>query len=861
MSEAAGESALTNRLRRFPPLARIAARLRARPDSEHEMAINRLVISLLIMSYLLIALALGHSDVHEALVTISVFSVCSVAFFVHILISPGISVARRVLAIVVDLGMLSWGMHAGDEVTSLLYPMYLWAIFGNGFRFGLKYLFFAMVVSVAGFSVVVSTTDYWSSHPYVGGGLLGGLIILPLYAATLIRKLSAARQQAEEASRAKSLFLASVSHELRTPLNAIIGLSDLLAGSRMDSEQKEMTHTIGQSGRSLLALINSILDFARIEAGHMPKNSVEFDVYALVAEIRRMLAVQADAKNIALAVHISPRMPRLLRGPRSHLSEILMNLASNAVKFTERGHVVVAADAIDVAGARARLRFEVADTGIGIDPKAQGRIFESFVQADETIIDRFGGTGLGLALVKQLVELHGGKIGVDSTPGVGSTFWCELDVETGAAEAPAAPPCGISVVLQSSDQALRDAIEAAGVEVAASRDAASTATIAAQLVKKNRRPLIVADIRSIAGGMDACADIVRAAWPPALPAILVTDRCFDGLLDGSARSRFVTSLARPVDAVALGNALAIAGACDPRERGDEACAVIPTAQRRLRVLVAEDNRTNQKVIEKILERAGHRTQIVENGEEALDALTEQAFDIVLMDVNMPVMNGIETTKLYRFASLGQRHVPIVALTADANPEMEARCREAGMDFCLTKPVEAARLVAVIAQMAGASADEEVDPVPLASTIGASDPGPAGAPAPPVLNLRVLDDLRSLGGNAFVSELAGQFLADAASLLGSLATAVRQADVQAFRDHVHALRSASANIGADGVYQLCLSWRRISSGELESQGESHVDKLASQLERVRAALLKYTVEMNGMHSGEPLARVRLVAGGR
>src|SRR5262249_21000479 len=164
---------------------------------------------------------------------------------------------------VVDLGMLSWGMHVGDEVTSLLYPMYLWAIFGNGFRFGLGYLFLAMIVSVAGFSAVVSATDYWSSHPCVGGGLIGGLIILPLYAATLIRKLSAARQEAEEASRAKSLFLASVSHELRTPLNAIIGLSDLLAGSRLDTEQAEMTHTIGQSGRSLLALINSILDFAR----------------------------------------------------------------------------------------------------------------------------------------------------------------------------------------------------------------------------------------------------------------------------------------------------------------------------------------------------------------------------------------------------------------------------------------------------------------------------------------------------------------------------------------------------------------------------------------------------------------------
>jgi two-component system sensor histidine kinase RpfC len=467
MGKAAGQSAAASpprRCSRVPILRTIAQRFRGRPDSEHEMTINRLVIAPLILIYLLTSLAFGDSDVRGPLVTINIYSAFSIGFFVHILMWPGVCVPRRILAMCVDIGTLSAGIHVGNEVTSLLYPIYLWIIFGNGFRFGLKYLFLATALSLAGFGVVVAITDYWWSHLYLAGGLLGGLVILPLYAATLIKKLSAARQLAEEASQAKSRFLTSVSHELRTPLNAIIGLSDLLRDTKLDSDQQEMTRTIGTAGRSLLALINSILDLSRIEERRIATQIVEFDLHALLADVRAILCVQAHAKSVRLALHVTARTPQFIKADKRHLEEILVNLGGNAVKFTERGSVTIAIDASEQNGQRVRLRCEVTDTGIGIAPDAQGRIFESFTQADDTIIDRFGGTGLGLAIVKQLVEFHGGKIGVESAPGAGSTFWFDLPVEKMEPSA-AALRAGVPVILLSDDAQLRDLLLAADADV------------------------------------------------------------------------------------------------------------------------------------------------------------------------------------------------------------------------------------------------------------------------------------------------------------------------------------------------------------------------------------------------------------
>ncbi len=228
----------------FSLLGFLKSRLKNRPDGEHEMVINRVAISALILIYIGVASLFGVQVPQEAVILVTLFFGISFAFLAHMLYRPGVSVPRRVVAMLSDLGFLSWGIHAGDEALSLLYPIYLWVIFGNGFRFGLKYLFGSMLVAVAGFSAVVATTEYWAHHPKLAYGLIGGLVILPIYAATLIKKLQAAKNEAEQANKAKSLFLASISHEFRTPLNAVIGMSDMLRDTKLNAEQLDMTQTI-----------------------------------------------------------------------------------------------------------------------------------------------------------------------------------------------------------------------------------------------------------------------------------------------------------------------------------------------------------------------------------------------------------------------------------------------------------------------------------------------------------------------------------------------------------------------------------------------------------------------------------------
>ena len=329
-----------------PPAA--LAALRGEVGSEQEMSFNRLVFALAIFAYLLTA---GRSVAAQLLPDLALWGALALGVFLHGRVRPGRSTPRRAFALLLDMGGLSWLLHVGGEASAFFFLIYLWVVIGNGVRFGVKWLFAALGVFLAGFGAVVLTTPYWQEQPHLAAGLMVGPCALATYAAALIRKLSDARQQAEAASEAKSLFLTSVSHELRTPLNAIIGMGGLLRETKLDREQAEMGRTIDGAAKSLLSMINGILDFARIEAGAGVRRADPFDLHALLEDVRRMLLAQAREKGLRLLLHVTPRTPARIVGDEGHVRDVLLNLVGNAVKFTEAGEVVIAADA---TGGRSR---------------------------------------------------------------------------------------------------------------------------------------------------------------------------------------------------------------------------------------------------------------------------------------------------------------------------------------------------------------------------------------------------------------------------------------------------------------------------------------------------------------------------
>jgi two-component system sensor histidine kinase RpfC len=823
----------------------LKSRLSNRPDGEHEMVVNRVVISALILLYLGGAALFGSNVPREAVLLTTLFFGISFAFLAHMLYQPGVSVPRRVIAIFSDLGFLSWGIHAGDEALSLLYPIFLWIIFGNGFRFGLKYLFGAMLIAVAGFSAVVATTEYWGNHHKLAYGLIGGLVILPLYAATLIKKLQAAKHEAEQANKAKSLFLASMSHEFRTPLNAVIGMSDMLRDTKLNAEQLDMTQTIRGSARALLAQINDILNYSRIEAGQMPDVAADFDVLSVMGQVRSMLVAQAREKGVRLSLHIAPQTPLKIHGNGRALHDVLTNLAANAVKFTERGNISIAVGAIEQKDGSARFRFEVTDTGIGIAEASREKIFQSFTQADESIVDRFGGTGLGLAIVKQLVERQGGVIGVDSKIGEGSTFWFELTYRVCAKEGgnpfPDLADTRVILLSRSAERAveIENLLHGTTIEIARSAGQACD-QLALPESSGIRHTAVLVDEDQLQADLEvvgATLNKMHKAGNTSL--VLLSPRSGTEMLPFPARFDFVAQVAVPVSEQALGAALQAAKAGEAASI-DEEGNVQRATLRKLSILVADDNRTNQKVIGKILERAGHNVSIVDNGEQALDAMQAKAFDIALMDVNMPVLNGIEATKLHRFASLGKQRLPIIALTADATPETKQRCEEAGMDACVIKPIEPARLLNIIDSIVGEKPISDEQAFAESETVKRITSHPKFRTADTSsIDVRALGDLEALGGTKFVDELIADFNRDTESLLGDLKQSAKSGDVNAFREQLHAMRSGAANIGARRIYKMCLSWRHIGERELEQRGNDYLAKLGAEFEQVREALNAYS----------------------
>jgi two-component system sensor histidine kinase RpfC len=820
------------------PFRWLAARLRGRPDSEHEMSYNRLVFAIIIVIVLLIYR--GSSDMGDALDVMALYIPLALGVLGHILFRPGISRGRRFFALLMDCGFLSWQLHLGGEVAALFFPIYLWVIFGNGFRFGLTWLAIAIPVATLCFAVVVLTTPFWFERWHLSVGLLAGLVILPAYAGTLIRKLSLATQAAEEASQAKSLFLASVSHELRTPLTAIVGMTGLLRASPLGAEQRDMVETVDVATRSLQSLINSLLDLSRIEAGRMPVSNEGIDLIALLVDARRLVESQVRERGLSFDIHVTPRTPLRLHGSRQHLHEILVNLVGNAVKFTRDGGVTIAVDGQPQEDGTLRLVMEITDTGIGIAPKDQERIFEDFTQANPSIMNRFGGTGLGLAIARRLVELLGGSISVESALGEGSTFRFDIVVSAVADEGLSAdePWRERGVVLVCRDVApvaeLLSALSALGVTPILADPRQGPVRMFPPQAVNSVRLLYEPDSHNLpippagAAGSTPRMVLVQPQATATLPGLATRQRCASLLsvnpTETELRRALVVACRLAAPAVSLAQPAA------PRP-------IQPSRPRR--VLLADDNRINQRVFSRILEAAGHSVLLAESGDQALDLLEEKAdqIDIVLMDFNMPDTDGLEATKLYRMMATGDRRLPIVGLTADATAMTDNRWRDAGMDDCLIKPVEPASLLAAIDRIAreepGRPARNETR-----LTLVRNDVLPS-------LDENTVGRLERLGNAEFVRELMEDYLVDAEVMLDRLVQSASRGDLEAFRSDDHALQSSSANMGALALGSICAPWRGLRGDELQARAAEFTRQARAELKRTQKAMRAYSAREAGL----------------
>jgi two-component system sensor histidine kinase/response regulator len=662
-----------------------------------------------------------------------------------------------------------------------------------------------------------------------------------------------AREAALESARTKAQFLANMSHEIRTPMNAITGMTGLLADTRLTREQQEYVETIRTSTGTLLSVINDILDFSKIEAGKLSLEVIDFDLRETVESSVEMLAERAHKKNIELACWIEPEVSTRLRGDPIRLRQILANLVSNAVKFTEKGEVLVHVTKLEEDTQRFVARFEVKDTGIGISPQAMARIFQEFTQADGSTTRKYGGTGLGLTISKQLVTLMQGEIGVQSTPGQGSTFWFKVPFEkqptadAGLASTPTDALDGLRVLVVDDTASHRQILHQQLQQWKIQDEFASSVAEALSLIQNAAKtgspyPLLLIDIDMPDTDGLSLAQTIKNDPQLAVSRIIMLTTLLNRLNTTTMKATGISAcLVKPLRQSrlleCLVDVMSASGAASAQpmdaDSHSSSSAAMHSAARNIRILLAEDNMVNQRVALKQLKKLGFSADCVSNGNEVLAALQRVPYDIIIMDCQMPEMDGYEVTRRIRQSGsdsyIHLRSAPyIIALTANAMHGDREHCLSLGMNDYLTKPLHLHDLEAVLQRAL----------LRISPTTPSPGPSAASEPDPEALDRTIINGLKELrepGQPDPLRELIELFLKDAQPRLQQMEAAASAGDLPKLSAATHTLKGSASNLGARRLAALCAALEKQSKAGDAGQSVQTLTEVTAEFATVRELL--------------------------